>query len=101
MGRGLSRSPRPGRNSVASVGCSVSDHQPIDDQQDDCANDATNEARALAWSIPTEPLAKERRHERSYDANDARNNDPTWVTAGHDELGYGTNDQTHDYCDDE
>ena len=68
----------------------------INKQNDNGANHGANKPRPLAWSIPTERLAQKRCNERSYDAQNGRENEASrLVISRHDELcddaGYEAN----------
>jgi hypothetical protein len=71
-------------------------HHAIDDQQQDCSNNRTNETCGLALLVLADRPAEKTRDQCSYDANEHRDNNPARIFAGHDELRDGPDDEADD-----
>ena len=79
----------------------TAEYEPVDQQQDDRANDRRDEADGLTERIPTGRAADVTRHERAGDAEQRRDDEATGVIPRHQEFSDNTDQQTdHEHGDD-
>src|SRR3954447_2478915 len=90
---------------AAAVGCRrASDtptprYHPINEQDDDGANDGADQACAFAWAIPAERLAEIGGNKRTDDSqNSGQNETGGLIVSGHDELRNDAGDEANDDC---
>src|SRR5690606_22590239 len=95
--RATNSSPFLCRNgsALASGGRSLGEH-PVQEQQEQSAEQRGNEAGGVALAVNAEHRTEEPSHERAGNAEQDRDDHATGVLAGHDELGECADDEADD-----
>src|SRR5438105_124881 len=70
--------------------------QPIDEEQDQGADQRCDEACALSFLLPADDFAHTSAKQRTFDADQHGDNDAAWILARHDELGQSADDEPDD-----
>src|SRR4051794_39091418 len=60
---------------------------PVDQKQQECADDGSDEPRALARLVPADRMTDPSGHQRTGNAKQDRDDAPARVSSGHQELG--------------
>src|SRR5438132_1575238 len=73
--------------------CPTADDQPVNEQQDDCADDRADPAGRLLLTSE-QRRGQEAADERTGNTEENGHDPATWVTTGHEELGDRAYDET-------